>query len=220
MAALQSIDCISNCITQKLFLPALFFTEEGVVSKVTDPAFYRLFAFLLRLLSSSLNVQVIDLLIEFFVEAVRGQCQKGHALKRFHYEYEGVPMAIRVDVCGMVCESVLGLYGAAIPHSELMRSKITSLLVAVLTCSEFPEQFMSNQFFGLPVEEKDVWQVAEPIDIFLRRMVVYKQQNRTVSDAVLQQVLVSATNLLAIARREYKMHCLFGILVNLIVLKA
>jgi hypothetical protein len=56
-----------------------------------------------------------------------------------------------------------------------MKSKITTLLQIVLTCCEFPEQFMSHKFFSLKVDDKDVWQVAEPIDIFLRRMVVFKQ---------------------------------------------
>jgi hypothetical protein len=128
-------------------------------------------------------------------------------------------MAIRLDVCEMISAEIYGFYGAAIPHSTLMKSKITALLQAVLTCCEFPDLFMSRQFFELKVSDEDVWQVAEPIDIFLRRMVVFAQEKRAVSVNILQQVMLSAVNLLEFSRRDYQMHCLFGILVNLIVLR-
>jgi hypothetical protein len=45
---------------------------------------------------------------------------------------------------------------------------------------------MSRQFFELKVSEEDVWKVAEPIDIFLRRMIIFKQENRAINEAVLQ----------------------------------
>lgn len=85
IGALQSLDCINNCIGQKFFLPALFFCEEGINSKVTEATFYGLFEFLVGLLASPLNVKTIDVLTEFFVESIRNQCVKGSSLKRFHY---------------------------------------------------------------------------------------------------------------------------------------
>lgn len=84
-------------------------------------------------------------------------------------------MAIRIDVCEIISKNIYGFYGAAIPNSDLMKSKIMALLQVVLTCCEFPDHFMGRQFFELKVKEDDVWQVAEPIDIFLRRMIIFKQ---------------------------------------------
>ncbi len=90
-------------------------------------------------------------------------------------------MAIRIDVCEIISRNIYDFYGTAIPHSELMKSKIMTLLQVVLTCCEFPDLFMGRQFFELKAKEEDAWQVAEPIDIFLRRMIVYHQENRAIN---------------------------------------
>jgi hypothetical protein len=43
-------------------------------------------------------------------------------------------MAIRIDVCDIISKNIYGFYGAAIPNSDLMKSKIMTLLQVVLTC--------------------------------------------------------------------------------------
>lgn len=67
IAALQSLDCLNNCISQKLFLHALFYQEENVMLKDNQQYFSAIFEFLIKQLHNKLNISIIDTLIEFFV---------------------------------------------------------------------------------------------------------------------------------------------------------
>ena len=62
-----------------------------------------------------------------------------------------------------------------------MKCKVTKLLELILTCCEFPDQVLNSEFFSLKVEDDDVWEIAGPIDIFLRRMIVFQQEGREVN---------------------------------------
>lgn len=122
------------------------------------------------------NVQVMEVLVEFITEAIKNQCNYGHALKRDHYEYKEVPMVIRDEVCSIIIQEIYKVYNTnTVPNHSLMKCKITKLLELILTCCEFPDQVLNNEFFGLKIDDDDVWEIAGPIDIFLRRMIVFKQ---------------------------------------------
>lgn len=42
-----------------------------------------------------MNITVIEMMTMYYIEAIKSQCNKGFAIKRYHYEYKGVPLVIR-----------------------------------------------------------------------------------------------------------------------------
>ena len=213
VVALQSMDCISNCINQKMWV-GLLWGDQGWRDDSSKDHFHSIFSFLLQQLTTPLNINTIDHIISFFAESIKNYSSHGFKIRRTHYETH-TPPPISTELTTLISTQLPSIYSTpSLPQSQLLRNRLLQLMELMVTCAERPEMCVGEELLKMEVERGCVWEVVEVVDVLVRRQVRAHLAGEPHHEASLSHAMRYCLGLLWFCREERQLRQCFGIMVS------